>query len=178
MALNVVGQAQVPLPEAQVRPGSAPSPCGPARPHFHFLSKVGLSFTVKIFVKWISWCLTCRSSTHEACSCCCPHAEATWKVLSCHLPLGLKHSSFLMFPLIPVSLHQPIFLQPHSAYGAAAQTFQGCLAACIYHFCMPARPSWVLCTGPLAPLQPFASQSPCLGKAFPPDHERLMKVSS
>lgn len=178
MALDVVGQAQVPLPEAPVRPGSAPSPCGPARPHFHFLSKVGLSFTVKIFVKWISWCLTCRSSTHEACSCCCPHAEATWKVLSCHLPLGLKHSSFLMFPLIPVSLHQPIFLQPHSAYGAAAQTFQGCLAACIYHFCMPARPSWVLCTGPLAPLQPFASQSPCLGKAFPPDHERLMKVSS
>lgn len=33
----------VSLPEAQVRYGSAPSPLGPAKPHFHFLSKVGLS---------------------------------------------------------------------------------------------------------------------------------------
>lgn len=147
--------------------GLTPAPCGSARPHLHTHLRLDSALLWRFSLlsgplcAWPAGAPQMKPAPAAA-----RHTEAPWKVLCCHLPCGLDHSSFLVFPLMPVSLHQPIFLQPHSTHGVAAQVFQGCPVACICHFCKPACPSWVLRTLPLAPRQPFASQSPCLGRAW------------
>lgn len=163
---HVVGQAQA---SASRSPGEAwvwPP---------HSVAPPGLTSTPYLRV---DSALLWRSSLLSEPLCAWPAGAPQMKPCCCPPHRGSMESSVLsspsrswpqFLPHVPADVSvscQLIFLQPHSTHGVAAQAFQGCLVACICHFCKPACPSWVLRTVPLAPLQPFASQSPSLRRAW------------